>query len=163
MSTILFELDSRIQNVMDSLPEDGEVDDLLGTMLDELGADRHLLISQLTRVLDNHSALEEMFSTQSLRLSNRARYHSARIQSVRGYLLASMSRLGETQIRTDDRTISRRDGPYRVDTVDVDKLPEEFIQKIPKKSDILRKFKETGELPEGTTTAKSEVLTIRMR
>lgn len=159
----MFELDSRIASVLDSLPEDVVLDEVLEAQLDALLMERVDMVDNVVKAIDNHSSMEEMFRTQAMRLSNRASYHSHRTEILRNYLRSSMRRLEEKKVQTSTRTVLRYEGPEKIDHVDVENLPDEFVSRVPKKAEILKKYKETGELPEGTTVTRSEVLAIKMR
>ncbi len=159
----LFTVDQRILALLDTIPESGEVPETLEADLEALGFDRKDFISNLDHAIENHKALEEMFRSKSYELTNRARYHAHRNECVREIIKRSMARLGEKKFQTDEKTFSRYDGPEGIRKIDADILPEEFVQKVPIASAILKAYKETGTLPEGVELGRSEVLAIRPR
>ncbi len=159
----LFQVDQYVLTLLDTIPEGGEIPEILEKALEGIGLERKDLITQLDHAIENHKALEEMFRSKSYELANRARYHAHRNECIREIIKRSLARLGETKFQTDEKTFSRYEGPESIKHVEVDLLPEEFIKKTAVNSAILKAYKETGKLPEGVEVGRSEVLAIRPR
>lgn len=88
-----------------------------------------------------------------------------KIARLKELIKDSMNILGEKKIETNIGYFSIRKNPLKVNIIDEEKIPKEFIEvktvETVNKKELLNKFKETGELIDGVSFEQNESLQMR--
>ncbi len=116
------------------------------------------------RILRNKQAEADALKTEKRRLEQRLRAAEAVVERLKARMLEIMQWLGVREVPTGIGKWRVQMNPYSVSVLDEAAVPDEFRIPQPDKIDkegILKHYKETGEILDGTSVAQS--LGIRFR
>lgn len=116
------------------------------------------------RLIRNWQAEATAYETEEKRLKKLRQSRENAIDRLKGNLLYAMGVAGATELSTSIGKWKIQKNPVSVVVMDESKVPEEFTVPQPAKvikSEILRHFKETGEIPEGCEVVQTEGVRFR--
>lgn len=107
----------------------------------------------------------EAKKNEEKRLYDLRKAEENKIIRLKELIKESMNILGEKKIETNLGYFSIRKNPLKVNILDEEKIPKEFIEvktvESVNKKELLNRFKETGELIDGVSFEQGESLQIR--
>jgi len=164
---VLYELTAEFLEVEALLEtaEDGEDYRALSERLDELHGTIKQKSDNIVGLARTYEALAEARRNEAKRMADGARAYETRAEWLRKYLLDAMRALEVDRIETSRFTISIRLNPPRVEILEAMMVPSEYQRtKVTidvDKGEVLRHFKDTGEVVPGVEITRGQRLDIR--
>lgn len=139
MGLSLYEIDSRIQSIIDRLydtvDENGEVGEIDFTELEQLQEDRKTKLENIALYIKNTEAEAKAIKEEEDKLSKRRKSLENRAERLRALMINSMKEANEPELATA-RCKARIKDNEQTDIIDLDAIPEEYINvKVERKPD----------------------------
>ena len=150
----LYELEGQwlqLVNAYDCAETDEEAEQIVQEMLDkqeEIGAKADVY----AKIVRNKLAEADAYKAEKNRLAERQKAAENVAERLKQGLLEIMKVTGQTEIKTSIGKWKVADNPWKCEVLDIGKVPEEFhihVEDKIDKAEILRQFKETGEIIPG--------------
>jgi len=155
----LYELPAHYRALEDLAAEGEDVSTALA-QLDEQVLDKAPRLIQLMKGVE---AEAEALRAEERRLCERRQRLERSAETFRAHVRDAMLAAGIDKIKGPTFTLTLRDGPVKVLAIDEQKLPDAWwrVKREPNRSEILRAFKEDGEVVEGAEVGTEPCLYIR--
>lgn len=163
----LYELTSdyiQLYEMLEAGAETPEDEEAIIQAINETGANLADKADAYARMIKNLSAEAEAYKAEEKRLSARRKACENGVERLKANMLLTMQTLGADKLKTSIGTWGKRQTPYKVNVVDIEKIPERFLIKqepTVDKTGMLAEFKLTGEVFEGATFSRDEYVTFR--
>lgn len=130
-------------------------------LLEDMGTNAE----EIYKYIKETEARVEAKKQEEKRLYELRKAEENKIERLKELIKESMNILGEKKIETNLGYFSIRKNPLKVNVLDEEKIPKEFIDvktvESVNKKELLNRFKETGELIDGVSFEQGESLQIR--
>lgn len=162
----MYELTTAYRELMDAL-DTCETDDEAQDIINAVGQIEDDIMAKgdaYTRIVRNLTSDVEALDAEIKRLEAKKKRTAAAIDRLKDNLKQAMSAANIDKIKTPIGTWSKRLGPWSVQIVDEDAVPERFKVPQPPKIDkaaIRDEFKQTGECLPGCEFQKREIVMLR--
>ena len=130
----LYEIDSNIQAIIDSIyeaSEDGEVNEVDFTALEELQAERKVKLENIALYIKNCDAEAAAIQAEINTLKSRMERLERKSEGLRGILLNSMIANGDKEL-SSPRFVAKIRTSKATEIIDESLIPDEFIRVITK-------------------------------
>ena len=146
-----------ITNGFMKLHDDKETEELTEEEINKIGTElAEALQNKSTNIIayyQDQNALLTAIDEQIKRLQDYKKITKNKIDRYKNYVKSNMEILGIDKIQTELGTIQIAKSPISVEVIDIDKVPDEYIntkiEKTVDKAKIKDNFKATGEIIEG--------------
>ena len=146
-----------ITNGFMKLLDDKETEELTEEEINKIGTElAEALQNKSTNIIayyQDQNALLTAIDEQIKRLQDYKKITKNKIDRYKNYVKSNMEILGIDKIQTELGTIQIAKSPISVEVIDIDKVPDEYIntkiEKTVDKAKIKDNFKATGEIIEG--------------
>ena len=152
-----YELTEQYKTIRDMLDGDLEYitrDEIVFTLFN-IEDDIRLKIGSIGKLVLELKSDIVAVKTEEERLAKRRQGYNSKMEWLKLYLLAEMTKTNIMKIKEDVISVSVQDSPPSVEVIDIEEIPEAYIRIIPEqreadKRTILEHFKSTGEIISGT-------------
>lgn len=150
-----------------SLLEDPESDPAeIDAEMQRVAGDIKVKAYGVATVIDGLEGLAAFQKAGADKLAAKAKANQNHADRLRSYALACMKTLGIDRLETGAFTLAVRLNNPKVEVLDEQKVDAAFLRHIPEqwevnKVAILKRFKETGEIPTGVDVVRNERLDIK--
>lgn len=163
----LYEIDSRIKAIIDSLyeaaDEDGVVEEIDFTELKQLQEDRKTKLENIALYIKNTEAEAAAIKAEEEKLKARRERLENKAKRLREYVINSMKENKDEPLKTARCEVSIKDNE-KTDITDLESIPEEFIkvktERNPDKTAIKKAIKAGQKVP-GAQIIINTTLTIK--
>ena len=163
----LYEIDSRIRNIIDGLyeaaDEDGVVGEIDFTELKQLQEDRKTKLENIALYIKNTEAEAAAIKAEEEKLTARRKRLENKAGRLRDYIINSMKENKDGPLKTARCEVSIKDNE-KTDITDLDSIPKEFIKtKIETSADktAIKKAIKAGQTVPGAQIIINTTLTIK--
>lgn len=163
----LYEIDSRIRNIIDGLyeaaDEDGVVGEIDFTELKQLQEDRKTKLENIALYIKNTEAEAAAIKAEEEKLTARRKRLENKASRLRDYIINSMKENNDGPLKTARCEISIKDNE-KTDITDLDRIPKEFIKtKVETSADrnAIKKAIKAGQTVPGAQIIINTTLTIK--
>jgi predicted nuclease with TOPRIM domain len=164
----LYELSEQYRSLSDTLLEEQpQNEEALKTQLASITDQFNEKSESLGKVILEYGAENEAISKEIDRLTQRKRTFDNKAEWLKNYLQVEMQTANVDKVQGQILTISLQKSPPSCQVLNESLVPQEFIKIIPEsrqisKVDILKHFRETGEVPDGVNIETNRK-TLRIR
>ena len=163
----LYEIDSRIRAIIDSIydaaDEDGVVEEIDFTELKQLQEDRKTKLENIALYIKNTEAEAAAIKAEEEKLKARRERLENKAKRLREYVINSMKENKDEPLKTARCEVSIKDNE-KTDITDLESIPEEFIkvktERNPDKTAIKKAIKAGQKVP-GAQIIINTTLTIK--
>lgn len=167
MGMSLYEIDSRIKTIIDSIydaaDENGEVGEIDLTELKELQEAREVKLENIALYAKNLASEASAIKEEETILATRRKRLESKCERLKGILINAMKEDGNKKMFSPRYEAVLRDSK-KTEILDIDKIPEEYIviktEKNPDKKAIKEAI-EAGKEIEGAAVVTNTTITIK--
>ena len=157
----LYELMGDFEGIGQLLEDESRPSSELDALMEEMESTKGLLrdkVDSICRLLANANADLTAYDAEIKRLQSRSKVLNAKKERLRSWVRTSMDLLDVKSIKTDLFSVTISPGKPSVKVLDIDKIPDEFakVTRTAKKKDILKAYKDDGEVVPGTKVVDGE-------
>ena len=152
----LYELTERYNTIREMLDRDTqeitreEINESLSSIEDDI----RIKVGNIGKLVLELKSDIVAIKAEEDRLTQRRQSYVNKMEWLKLYLLAEMTKTNILRVKEDVVSVSVQDNPPSCEVVDLEQIPEQFIRVIPEQHEADRKaiiehFKETGEIVSG--------------
>ena len=167
MGMSLYEIDSRIKTIIDSIydaaDENGEVGEIDLTELQELQEAREVKLENIALYVKNLASEASAIKEEETILATRRKRLESKCERLKGILINAMKEDGNKKMFSPRYEAVLRDSK-KTEILDMEKIPEEFIvTKVEKNPDktAIKKAIEAGQEITGASVVTNTTITIK--
>lgn len=161
MSSPLYELTASYARLLEAAEQGADVEALLAELEDSIEAKG----AGIARILANLERDSESFGVEEKRLASRRKTTDANIDRLKAYIRECMASAGIRQIKAGTFSITLSPGQDRVEVVNLDLVPAEYVRtKTTREADkraILDAYKRDGVCVPGVEFVPTTTLRVR--
>lgn len=130
MSKSLYNQTNEWQEVNAMLDDESIDNQCIFDTLESIEGEIDNKVENIVKIIKNYQYDNDNIKAEVLRLKIRMEYNNNKIKSLKDYIDESLKSIGKTKVKTPIVTVSYQKGRERVEIIDINDIPFEFLKEV---------------------------------